>query len=46
VGFSINKDPDYSYNDANTARDNFFGLRDFFRSKFPEYGSNNFLIAG
>lgn len=46
VGFSINNDPDYTYDDANTARDNLFALRDFFSSKFPLYINNTFLIAG
>lgn len=35
VGFSINKDKSFVYNDANTARDNLFALQDFFTSKFP-----------
>jgi len=34
VGFSINNDPDYIYNDPNTARDNLNALRDFY-NKFP-----------
>ena len=45
VGFSINNDPDYIYNDVNTARDNLFALKDFY-SKFPEYANNTFFMAG
>jgi carboxypeptidase C (cathepsin A) len=35
VGYSINNDPDFIYDDANTARDNLFAVRDFFTTKFP-----------
>ena len=35
VGFSINNDPDYTYDDPNTARDNLNALHDFFTTKFP-----------
>lgn len=35
VGFSINTDPNYTFNDANTAKDNLLALKDFFSNKFP-----------
>jgi carboxypeptidase C (cathepsin A) len=34
VGFSINNDPNYVFNDKNTAKDNLDALLDFFTSKF------------
>ena len=46
VGFSINTDPTYQFNDANTAKDNLFALKDFFLNKFPEYTNNTFYLAG
>lgn len=35
VGFSVNKDPNYVYNDKNTAQDTMDSLVDFFINKFP-----------
>jgi serine carboxypeptidase-like clade 2 len=35
VGFSVNKDPNYKYNDKNTAQDSLDALIDFFTNKFP-----------
>lgn len=46
VGFSINTDPNYQFNDVNTAKDNMLALKDFFTSKFPEYANNTFYLAG
>ncbi len=46
VGFSINRDQNYVYNDANTAMDNIFALKNFFSNKFPEYANNTVLLAG
>jgi serine carboxypeptidase-like clade 2 len=46
VGFSINKDPKYEYNDLNTVKDNLFALKYFFKNKFPEYANTTFYIAG
>jgi serine carboxypeptidase-like clade 1 len=46
VGYSINKDVNYVYNDANTAKDNLLALKYFFRINFPEYANNAFYIAG
>lgn len=46
VGFSINNDPKYQYNDANTLKDNLFALQFFFTNKFPNYAQSKFYIAG
>jgi len=46
VGYSINNDPDYIYNDRNTATDNIDALTYFFKEKFPEYLANKFYITG
>jgi carboxypeptidase C (cathepsin A) len=45
VGFSINSDSSYEYNDVNTMNDNFDALRYFF-TRFSEYSKNRFWIAG
>jgi carboxypeptidase C (cathepsin A) len=45
VGYSINNDSSYAYNDASTLVDNFDALLDFF-VKYPEYSDNIFWIAG
>ena len=45
VGYSINSDDSFSYNDETTATDGLSALTDFF-AKYPEYAPNNFWIAG
>lgn len=45
VGFSVNTDPSFEYNDLSTANDNFAALQSFFAG-FPEYSGNPFWIAG
>ena len=45
VGFSVNKDPDYIYNESRTASDNVKALQKWYE-KFPEYLSNKFWISG
>ena len=39
VGYSVNNDPDFIYNDKNVAQDNLDALVNFFTDKFPEYRS-------
>jgi len=46
VGYSINKDSKFVYNDKNTAQDTMDALVDFFTSKFPEYLPNQFYLTG
>jgi carboxypeptidase C (cathepsin A) len=48
VGYSVNNDPDFVYNDKNVAQDNLDALVSFFTDKFPEYRSelNALYIAG
>jgi len=46
VGYSINNDPSYQYNDANTAKDSIIALKYFFSNKFSNYSKNVFYIAG
>lgn len=45
VGYSLNTDPNFEYNDLSTANDNFAALQSFFAG-FPEYSGNPFWIAG
>lgn len=45
VGFSINDDTDYVYNDDRTAQDGLKALQEFYK-RFPEFKQNNFWIAG
>lgn len=45
VGFSINEDPNYEYNDTRTAADNLIALQQWFK-RFPEFSSNKFWITG
>lgn len=45
VGFSQNFDPNYIYNDTNTAADNWAGLVEFFK-RFPNYNTRNVWITG
>lgn len=45
VGFSINKDPSYTYSDSRTAQDNLMAISQWFK-KFPEFSGNNFWISG
>jgi serine carboxypeptidase-like clade 2 len=45
VGYSINLDANFTYNDETTANDNLYGLLSFFAG-FPEYSNNAFWIAG
>ncbi len=45
MGFSLNKDPSYIYNDTRTASDNLLALRAWFKD-FPEYADNKFWLAG
>ena len=45
VGFSINNDPDYQFNDTRTATDNLVALTEWFK-KFPEFSKNKFWISG
>jgi serine carboxypeptidase-like clade II len=47
VGFSPNNDPDFVYNDKNTAKDNLDALLNFFSTdKFPEYKKSEFYLTG
>ena len=46
VGFSVNKDASYVYNDVNTARDTLDALINFFTIQFPQYINRSFYIAG
>lgn len=46
VGYSINNDPTYVFNDKNTVKDNLDVLVDFFTNKFPEYLANPFYLSG
>lgn len=45
MGYSINTDPKFEYNDPSTASDNMAALQSFFAG-FPEYSANPFWIAG
>ena len=45
VGFSTNDDPEYIYNDANTAKDNYDALRVWF-DKFQSFKNRAFWISG
>ncbi|XP_073415449.1 lysosomal protective protein-like [Dendrobates tinctorius] len=45
VGFSYSDDKNYVIGDAQTARDNYQALKDFFRL-FPEFTKNDFYITG
>lgn len=46
VGFSVNKDASYVYNDTNTVTDTLNALINFFTIKYPEYINRTFYIAG
>ena len=46
VGFSINEDKNYIFNDPNTADDNLKAILYFFENKFPSYREKDFFIAG
>lgn len=45
VGFSINDDKGYIYNDLRTAQDSLKTLQEFYK-RFPEFKDNKFWIAG
>lgn len=45
MGYSINTDPKFEYNDISTANDNLAAVQSFFAG-FPEYATNPFWIAG
>lgn len=45
VGFSINNDPNYKFNDTRTATDNVAALTAWYK-KFPEFNKNKFWISG
>jgi len=45
VGFSINEDKSYEYNDTRSAQDNMAAIREWFKL-FPEYERNKFWITG
>lgn len=45
VGYSTNRNQNYTYSDPTTVIDNFDALLDFF-VKYPEYSDNPFWIAG
>lgn len=45
VGFSINDDKDYAFNDTRTAQDALKALQVFYK-RFPEFKPNKFWIAG
>jgi cathepsin A (carboxypeptidase C) len=45
VGFSINKDPNYQYNDSRSAQDSLAALAVWFK-KFPEFSANKFWLSG
>ena len=46
VGYSVNNDPSFVYNDKNTAQDSLDALNDFFTNKFPEYLPNPLYLTG
>lgn len=46
VGFSINNDPDYKYNDTASAKDMLDALVYFFQNKQPLFANRSFFIAG
>lgn len=46
VGFSVNNDPNYIYNDTNTANDTLFALLDFFNNTGANYKTNPLYITG
>lgn len=46
VGFSINTDPHYQYNDSLTADDNYYAIRSFFETKGAKWVKNAFFITG
>ena len=46
VGFSVNKDASYVYNDDNTANDTLDALIYFFTVKYPKFINRTFYIAG
>jgi carboxypeptidase C (cathepsin A) len=46
VGYSINDDEKYVFDDVNTASDTLYALIHLFKEKFSEYHNNNFYIAG
>ena len=45
VGFSVNQDKSYQYNDTRSAQDNMAAIREWFKL-FPEYEGNRFWITG
>lgn len=45
VGFSVNNDPSYVYNESRTASDNVKALQGWY-ARFPEFNNNNFWITG
>jgi serine carboxypeptidase-like clade 2 len=46
VGYSINKDPDFKYNDSSAAKDALDALVFFFVNKQPTFANRTFYIAG
>lgn len=46
VGFSLNNDPDYKYNDTASAKDMLDALVYFFQTKQPAFANRSFYIAG
>jgi serine carboxypeptidase-like clade 2 len=45
VGFSINKDASYIYNDTRTAQDNLLAIKQWYK-KFPEFSQNRLWVSG
>lgn len=45
VGFSVNKDPTYVYNETRTASDNVAAIKAWFE-RFSNFRQNNFWITG
>jgi serine carboxypeptidase-like clade 2 len=46
VGYSINKDPQFKYNDSSTVKDTLDALVFFFSNKQPTFANRTFYIAG
>ena len=45
VGFSVNEDKSYQFNDTRAASDNLAAIKEWFKI-FPEYSGHRFWISG